>query len=61
MHSIRSKDSSKPNPGSLTSQIEALPFMSAKDHYHIGGLQHSQYDILAWVYENNDNPGVKVR
>ena len=35
--------------------------MAAKDHYHVRGSQHSHYDILAWVYENNNNPGMKVR
>jgi len=39
----------------------APPFIPPKDHYHIGGSQRSQYDILAWVSENKDNPGMKVR
>ena len=35
--------------------------MSPKDHHHIGESQRSYDDILAWVYERKDNPGVKVR
>ena len=63
MRSIASEDPSKHKARSckLQSNLEALPFMAAKDYYHIGGSQHSQYDILAWVYENRDNPGMNVR
>ena len=65
LHSIVSKDTSKPKsrskPQSQESESEALPFMSPKDHHHIRESQRSYDDILAWVYERKDNPGMKVR
>jgi hypothetical protein len=60
-----SKDMSKPKSGSKPqlqkSESEALSFISSKDHHHIGELQHFYDNILAWVYEHKDNPGIKVR
>jgi hypothetical protein len=63
MRSVASKDPAKPKskPRSQESQSEAVPFMPAKDHHHIGESQRSHCDILAWVYEHEDSPCVKVR
>ena len=62
--SIVSKEPSgrtrKPKPQPQGLQSEALPFMPAKDHYHIGESQRSHHDILAWIYERKDSPRVKV-
>jgi len=34
--------------------------VSPKDHYHIAASQRAYCDILAWVHENRNNPGIKV-
>jgi len=57
----KSKSKAKSKPQSLELQSDALPFMPAKDHHHIGESQCSYCDILAWVHEHQNSPCVKVR
>ena len=56
---IASKDPFK-QPSVSQSSRNDVPFMSPKDHHHIADSQRSHCDILGWVTENRENPGVKV-
>jgi hypothetical protein len=37
-----------------------VAFVSSEDHHHIAESECSPDDILGWVHENQDNPGVEV-
>ena len=61
IHNIASKDPLKQHKSHKpSSATDALPFMSPKDHHHIADSQRKYCDILGWVAENRNNPGIKV-
>ena len=60
--SIAAKDPSNPKDhAQLQVETDGTPLMLPEDHHRVADLEHSRYDILGWVHENVDNPGVKVR
>jgi hypothetical protein len=62
IQSIAAKDPSNPKDHAQPRvETDGTPLMSLEDHHRVADSECSRYDILGWVHENADNPGVKVR
>jgi len=60
--SIASKDPSNyKDHGQPLLEADGTPLMSLEDYHRVADSEHSCCDILGWVHENADNPGMKVR
>jgi hypothetical protein len=62
IRSIAARDPSNPKDhGWPRLETDGTPLMPPEDHHRVADLERSHCDILGWVHENADNPGVKVR
>ena len=62
IRSVAAKDPSNPRHHPQPQlETDGTPLMSPEDHHRIADSERERCDILTWVHENADNPGVKVR